>query len=844
VGRWGKVALALAVAFAVAACVFLATFLAHRGLAQASLLAAVLSVPIALVAAVAAIIAVLPRGAKAANHPLDGIADELAVAVTKQWDAEAAQRGLHAARRLRVSWTAAGDDCFDNWDDLVAAARDGDRPDPDTWAAAPDELAGSDEFICAALDKVPTGRLVILGEPGAGKTMLLICLVQGMLRRRKRDGTGAVPVLVSLAMWDPARDDLRDWLVSRLAIDYPALRIPVVYAGQSVSRGRALLDSRRLLLILDGLDEIQAESRALAIARINQVLRDGEGVVLACRRQEYERVTRPADDSAPSAWLEGAAGVVVQPLDRHEIGRYLRQGARGPDARTRWDSVLDALGTDAPLATTLSTPLTVTLADAIYNPGPEEWAGSKPRAKAAELLDQGRFPDEARIKKHLFDAFIVSAYRQVPGAAAGRTPELADARRWLTFLARQPDLAWWKLQEAPVIPLVPVAAGIICGIAAGIAAATGSRSGVGIGIGLGVGMVTGIVAGLPLWSTKNADDGKRPWKSEDARPGRGIVGGLAGGAVGGLAAGLAGAAGIGHAASLISGLPVALGIGLGVGACTPFSGGLVGGLIGGFVGGVLEGVGLGPPAGIINGLGIALVVGIILQFFGRDTPAARRRWSKPAGIAGGAAIGGTAGLIAGFAEGPAVGLVLGVILGCVSAWPVGLMGIKTDQAQISSPRAALARDARSFWTTSLAAGIAAGAFGFAGGGIASIFEVKARLTLPLLISDGIGIGIASGLVVGLAFGAYHAASPAFLISRVWLSAHRELPWRYMEFVVDAHEKRGVLRQNGAIYEFRHAELRDYLAGDDPAAASRFQPPRPNLGAYRDMLRVRRLRSSV
>jgi len=42
-----------------------------------------------------------------------------------------------------------------------------------------------------------------------------------------------------------------------------------------------------------------------------------------------------------------------------------------------------------------------------------------------------------------------------------------------------------------------------------------------------------------------------------------------------------------------------------------------------------------------------------------------------------------------------------------------------------------------------------------------------------------------------------------------------LPFGFMAFLDDAH-RRGVLRQVGAVYEFRHARLQERLAGNEPA----------------------------
>ncbi len=72
-----------------------------------------------------------------------------------------------------------------------------------------------------------------------------------------------------------------------------------------------------------------------------------------------------------------------------------------------------------------------------------------------------------------------------------------------------------------------------------------------------------------------------------------------------------------------------------------------------------------------------------------------------------------------------------------------------------------------------------------------------------------------GLVLRLAnrIGNGHQATAWiwFLASRSWLAFQGRLPWNLMAFLDDAH-KRGVLRQVGAVYQFRHARLQDRLTG--------------------------------
>jgi hypothetical protein len=122
-------------------------------------------------------------------------ADLFADMIGAQWGDEAAARSLSNPCPLRVRWVAAETSVADGWDALVKQAGSGASPPSGAWATTPDDLAGGGHLV-KVLGKVPTGRLVVLGEPGAGKTTLALRLVLDLLASR---ASGApVPVLVSL----------------------------------------------------------------------------------------------------------------------------------------------------------------------------------------------------------------------------------------------------------------------------------------------------------------------------------------------------------------------------------------------------------------------------------------------------------------------------------------------------------------------------------------------------------------------------------------------------------------------------------------------------------------------
>jgi hypothetical protein len=438
-----------------------------------------------------------PRRAdtRAGDLSLGQVADQLAVAVGAQWTAEAAIRRLNDPYPLPVSWTAADASLTDSWDSLERLAISGAGwpapPTRGTWAARPDDLAGKGDELVRVLARVPTGRLVVLGEPGAGKTMLMVRLVLDMLARRV--GGGPVPILASVASWNPVDQDLRDWLGAQLLIDHPGLSGLPPTGRIEATQAAALLASGLILPVLDGLDEISEEVRGSAISRINDALRPGEQVVVTCRTQQYRDVVRPKGGAEVT--LRAAAAIQLRPLDADAVRSYLCDDAAGPVGKARWAPVLAVLGTEAPAGQALRTPLMVGLARAIYNPRPGELAGTLPNP--ADLC-RPELINRTAVESLLFDAFIQAAYRN---NAASRW-KARDVERWFVFLARHleytikgPDLAWWQLPEA------------IPGLIRALAAVVGAMAGIVLGVFLGTG------------NTSGALGGPNPWLGSQRRPG-------------------------------------------------------------------------------------------------------------------------------------------------------------------------------------------------------------------------------------------------------------------------------------------------------------------------------------
>jgi hypothetical protein len=87
--------------------------------------------------------------------------------------------------------------------------------------------------------------------------------------------------------------------------------------------------------------------------------------------------------------------------------------------------------------------------------------------------------------------------------------------------------------------------------------------------------------------------------------------------------------------------------------------------------------------------------------------------------------------------------------------------------------------------------------------------------LPIGLIVGAAIGPLRGLIFALAIGITVALSGKawgrwLVLARFWLPLTGRLPWRLGTFLADAH-RRGVLRQAGTVYQFRHLRLKEHLA---------------------------------
>ncbi|MEV6487108.1 NACHT domain-containing protein [Actinoplanes sp. NPDC051633] len=312
-------------------------------------------------------------------------ADRLARAVHAQWAAEEGQRRFRDPFPLAVRWANANEHLVDHWPNIRRAAASAGQE--------PLDLGGQLNQVVDVYRRVPSGRLVVLGDAGSGKTILAIRFVLDMLEQRHSDG--AVPVIVDLGGWDQTRLSVGKWIVRQLTLTYPGLPAPAT-----------LLDSGMTLPVLDGFDEIAAGFHPAALKSLSAT---NMPLLLTSRPENTPRQSMPVTSLPPrplSSYVADCRRPCCLPATLDPQDQQLRTGHDEVGLSPGVDQQSIRTPGASAVRETLSTPLMVSLARTVYS--------DDRTADPVELLDTTRFTASTDVEAYLLDAFLHTAYDHGP----------------------------------------------------------------------------------------------------------------------------------------------------------------------------------------------------------------------------------------------------------------------------------------------------------------------------------------------------------------------------------------------------------------------------------------------
>ena len=171
-------------------------------------------------------------------------------------------------------------------------------------------------------------RLVLLGEPGAGKTVALQEFKKNISKKERQAENNSLVIFVSIQKWKYPAD-----IVTFLAKEI----------GKTEEDFRKEIQTKRLLLLLDGLDELpsnvskRSESRDAEIidyrvhflSKLSDFFRNlnpnNISIVMTCRKRDYEEIRRKIQEEKKDFKNIFHGLVVLKRLKNDEIKTYLKE---------------------------------------------------------------------------------------------------------------------------------------------------------------------------------------------------------------------------------------------------------------------------------------------------------------------------------------------------------------------------------------------------------------------------------------------------------------------------------------------------------------------------------------
>jgi hypothetical protein len=652
------------------------------------------------------------------------------------------------------------------WEEFVQLDLDAPRPLDVDWTPVPlgndhldPAIAGQD--IAAVYTKIKSRRLVILGAAGSGKSILVQRLAISLLGGKPDEESQGYDGPI------PVIFGLKSWepgtgLNEWLAGQLVALRYKFTPSESEVGK---LLRNGRIVPILDGFDEIDPLLRAEFLELLNK--ESSNPLILTSRPGEYLGFGKAADSN--SSLLTRAPAIKLMPLSLEKVCGYLLALPYRRGDLPAWQPVVDALKnppkgkkrTVDSLREALSIPLVIAIARDIYKQ-------DNPAVLLQEKFSTGKKSARKDSGSKTAEEYLLKKF--VPAMYSGKQDKRPhwkskQAERAFSYLAAHLQDPQGRLRQ---------------GIAWWEFGGTDKKSAVKRAVlcGLAAGVVMVFANGVATFAAvRGAGD-------LGVTPRQGIV------VVLGNSAAIAVAFGLVHWLAAWRGDWVLKPswVGLSIpwlrGSRTVDNRNLVRefglGFVGGSVGGGVAMLGL-------------LLSRLLVSAFGGAPSAASASTASP---------GWPATLLA------VLGMML--IFGVTAGNVIALQApVKIESA--GGPLELLATDRR------LALG---------GGAVAGVLSGAAI---------GCVIGLEQGPLVGLGFAAVGCATvwlggaisvtawgQWLICGRLLLPLRGDLPWRTRAFLRDAHE-RGVLRQSGAFYHFRHTLLQELYAPAEAAPPAQKAP---------------------
>lgn len=333
-------------------------------------------------------------------------------------------------------------------------------------------------------------KLLILGVPGAGKTIALLELASELLDRTEAQlnepnaPRERIPILLNLATWKANHQAIDYWIVEEMKSKYGVRR----------DLGRRWLNQRQLLPLLDELDRLSTEHQEVCIAAINDLFQQEHqphGLVVCSRLDEYQ---------SHSIKLKLEEAICLKPLTESQICEYLSNSIKHPGL---WNSMQE----DSDLLEIVRSPLFLSIL--VWTVAPQE-SSTDEWQLAIEKWQQCKSIQERR--DYFFEAFIEQMLNRdftSQHYPKGKEPSSDETQHYLIQLAKvvkekspteflieniQPN--WWlsETEESAYSLIVRLVVGLTAGFTAGLYLGGWTHKLVVLFFAMLAGVVTGVLS--------------------------------------------------------------------------------------------------------------------------------------------------------------------------------------------------------------------------------------------------------------------------------------------------------------------------------------------------------------
>ena len=334
------------------------------------------------------------------------------------------------------------------------------------------QLIPENQETIDVFNQMGVGRtLLILGEPGAGKTITLLKLAESLIARTETNLSLPIPIVFNLSSWANKKQAISEWLIQELLEKY----------NVSKSLGKVWVEEQQLLLLLDGLDEVKAEHRNACVRALNKFMQThGVTEMVVCSRiQDYENL---------SERLKLQSAICIQPLTSEQIYLYLKEVGE------QFTALTTLLEQNPRLLKLARSPLMLSIMSIAY--------------QGCSLKDLGSISSTEEWQTRLFDNYIERMFSRKKSTQRYSKEQTRQWLIWLAqrmsdqkltvFLIEQMQPCWIKtnFQRLTYRITIILLSGTCIGIIFGIISRAFDPLAISIPVGVIIGSITGLFWGF------------------------------------------------------------------------------------------------------------------------------------------------------------------------------------------------------------------------------------------------------------------------------------------------------------------------------------------------------------